>query len=87
MRPAVETVDGAAGERQAHVLAEGLQRRQGERASAPLLTSFYYDRAGNYDGAFLAIAALAVLGSVLLLFARKPEPVAAEPERVARPAA
>lgn len=41
-------------------------------AGAPLLTSYYYDVAGNYDGAFLAIAALAVVGSVLILFARKP---------------
>lgn len=48
-------------------------------AGAPLLTSYYYDRAGNYDGAFLAIAALAVLGSVLLLFARKPEPAEVPP--------
>lgn len=41
-------------------------------ASAPLLTAYYYDLAGNYDGAFLGIAALAVVGSVLILFARKP---------------
>ena len=42
-------------------------------ASAPFLTSVYFDRVGNYDGAFLILAGLAVVGTVLLLLARKPE--------------
>lgn len=42
-------------------------------ASSPFLTSFYFDRIGNYDGAFFTIAGLAVVATVLLLFAQKPE--------------
>ena len=41
-------------------------------ASSPFLTSYYFDRVGNYDGAFLTVAAFAVVATVLLLFARKP---------------
>ena len=42
-------------------------------ASAPFLVSFYYDRTNSYDGAFLLVAALAVVATGLLLFAKKPE--------------
>lgn len=42
-------------------------------ASSPFLTSFYFDRIGNYDGAFFTIAGLAVVATVLLLLAKKPE--------------
>lgn len=41
-------------------------------ASAPLLASFYFDRIGNYDGAFLTIAVCAVIAIVLILFAKRP---------------
>ena len=41
-------------------------------ASAPFLSTLYFDRIGNYDGAFFAIAALAILATVLILLARKP---------------
>jgi len=41
-------------------------------ASAPLLASFYFDRIGNYDGAFLTIAGCAVAAIVLILFAKRP---------------
>ncbi|MEX2373750.1 MAG: MFS transporter [Dehalococcoidia bacterium] len=36
-------------------------------ASAPLLASVYFDRVGNYDGAFLAVAAAGLLAVVLIL--------------------
>ena len=41
-------------------------------AGAPLLVSLYVDRQGDYDGAFIAIAAFNVIAAVLLLFIRKP---------------
>ena len=42
-------------------------------AGAPYFTSIYFDRVGNYDGAFVVVAALVLAGGVLLLLARKPE--------------
>jgi sugar phosphate permease len=41
-------------------------------AGAPLLASYYFDRVGNYDGAFLTIAAMNATAAVLLLFVRRP---------------
>ncbi len=41
-------------------------------ASAPSITTLYFDKIGNYDGAFLAIAGFAILATVLILLARKP---------------
>ncbi len=41
-------------------------------AGAPLLASMYFDRVGNYDGAFFAIAGLNLASAGLLLFIRKP---------------
>ncbi|MFN8639410.1 MAG: hypothetical protein U0360_08120, partial [Dehalococcoidia bacterium] len=41
-------------------------------ASAPSVTAFYFDTYHNYDGAFLGIAGLAVLATILILLARKP---------------
>ena len=41
-------------------------------AGAPLLASWYFDRVGNYDGAFYAVAAMNATAAVLLLFARRP---------------
>lgn len=44
-------------------------------ASAPYITTLYFDRVGNYDGAFLAIAGFAFLATILILLARKPSRV------------
>ncbi len=41
-------------------------------AGGPLVVQIYFDRVGNYDGAFLAIAASWALGTALILTARKP---------------
>jgi MFS family permease len=41
-------------------------------ASAPLLASLYFDRVGNYDGAFLAVAAAALFAVVLILLVPRP---------------
>jgi MFS transporter, OFA family, oxalate/formate antiporter len=43
------------------------------QASSPVLTSYYFDRVGNYDGAFFTVAALALVATALLLMAQKPE--------------
>lgn len=48
-------------------------------ASAPILTSVYFDRVGNYNGAFLAIAVLSLLASVMMFAVRRPR----LPERIA----
>ncbi|MEZ4502668.1 MAG: MFS transporter [Dehalococcoidia bacterium] len=42
------------------------------QAGAPLATSIYFDRIGNYDGAFFAVAAAAMIAVVLVLSARPP---------------
>jgi OFA family oxalate/formate antiporter-like MFS transporter len=36
------------------------------------LVPFYFDKVGNYDGAFLAIAGSCLISSVLILFVKKP---------------
>ena len=41
-------------------------------AGGPLFTSAYYDAVGNYDGAFLTIAALSLLAAGLILLVRRP---------------
>jgi MFS transporter, OFA family, oxalate/formate antiporter len=41
-------------------------------AGAPLGVSYYYDIVGDYNGIFMAIAALWVLAAVLVLIVRKP---------------
>ncbi len=41
-------------------------------AGSPLAVAAYFDRVGNYDGAFIAISALWVLAAVLILLVRKP---------------
>jgi OFA family oxalate/formate antiporter-like MFS transporter len=50
-------------------------------AGGPLLTSVYYDAVGNYNGAFLAVAALNVIAAALMLTVRRP----IRPERPAMP--
>ena len=42
-------------------------------AGAPLLASLYFDQVGNYDGAFLTVAAMNLTSAVMLLFVRKPQ--------------
>ncbi|RJQ13265.1 MAG: MFS transporter [Dehalococcoidia bacterium] len=42
-------------------------------ASSPFLTSFYFDKVGNYDGAFFAVAALALVAVVLVSLAKQPK--------------
>lgn len=49
-------------------------------ASAPVLASFYFDHVGNYDGAFLAIAAAALVAVVLILLAKRPSRAGGAPE-------
>ncbi|MGI8551125.1 MAG: MFS transporter [Dehalococcoidia bacterium] len=46
-------------------------------ASAPILTSIYYDHVGNYDGAFLGIALLSLMAAGLMFIVRRPQ----RPER------
>ncbi len=41
-------------------------------AASPLLSAMYFDRVGNYDGAFLTVAALALVAVVLTLRAKPP---------------
>jgi OFA family oxalate/formate antiporter-like MFS transporter len=41
-------------------------------ASGPLLVSLYYDSHGNYNGAFLIVAALNLVAAVLMLFVPRP---------------
>jgi MFS transporter, OFA family, oxalate/formate antiporter len=41
-------------------------------ASAPLLASLYFDKVGNYDGAFLTVAGLNMASAVMLLFLPNP---------------
>ena len=41
-------------------------------ASAPVLTALYFDAVGSYDAAFLTFGTLALVGAVLVLFARPP---------------
>ena len=42
-------------------------------ASSPFLTSFYFDRVGNYDGAFFIVAALALVAVILVTLAKLPQ--------------
>lgn len=54
------------------VRSAGLPIALGISASAPLGTAFYFDHIGNYNGAFLTIAALNLIGGALLMTARPP---------------
>lgn len=40
--------------------------------SAPIAVAFYFDRVGNYDGIYLALAAGFILGALLVMSSRKP---------------
>ena len=48
-------------------------------AGAPLAASWYFDEVGNYDGAFLAVAAMNFTAAALLLLVRKPRRAPIEP--------
>ena len=52
------------------------------QASSPVLSSYYFDRVGNYDGAFFTIAALAIVAMLLVLLAKRPT----RPDEVLAPA-
>lgn len=54
------------------VRSAGMPFALGLSASAPVATAFYFDKVGNYDGAFLAVAGFALLAVVLILLARPP---------------
>lgn len=54
------------------VRSAGLPVALGISAGAPLLIAFYFDHVGNYNGAFLGIAGLSLLGGGLLTFAKAP---------------
>jgi hypothetical protein len=41
-------------------------------AGGPLLASVYFDVAGDYTGAFLAVAALSFVSATLMLLVRRP---------------
>jgi len=55
------------------VRSAGMPFALGLSATAPFATAFYYDRVGNYDGAFLAEAFLALLAIGLIGLAGKPQ--------------
>ena len=42
-------------------------------AGGPLVVQIYFDKVGNYDGAFYGVSALWVLAAVLVMFVRKPK--------------
>jgi MFS family permease len=48
-------------------------------AGAPLFASLYFDRVGNYDGMFVAVAVLALVAVALVLGARRPLRADGEP--------
>jgi sugar phosphate permease len=54
------------------VRSAGLPFSIGLGAAGPLLTSVYYDQVGNYDGAFLIVAACCIASAVLILFVKRP---------------
>lgn len=54
------------------VRSAGLPIALGISASAPLVTAFYFDNVGDYNGAFLGIAVLSLIGGAILTIARAP---------------
>jgi OFA family oxalate/formate antiporter-like MFS transporter len=65
------------------VRSAGMPFALGLSATAPFATAFYFDRVGNYDGALLAVAGLALVAIVLINLAGKPQRVAVQPESMA----
>jgi MFS family permease len=59
------------------VRSAGMPFSIGLSAVVVQLVPFYYDRVGNYDGAFLAIAGSCLASSILILFVRQPQRAAA----------
>jgi MFS family permease len=55
------------------VRSAGMPFSIGLSAIVVQLVPYYYDRVGNYDGAFLAIAGSCLVSSVMILFVRKPK--------------
>jgi MFS family permease len=54
------------------VRSAGMPFALGLSAGAPVLTALYFDQVGNYDGAFLAVAAFALVAVVLISIAAPP---------------
>ena len=54
------------------VRSAGMPFALGMSASSPFLTALYFDRVGDYDGAFLTVAALAIVAAVLMSLVRPP---------------
>jgi MFS family permease len=55
------------------VRSAGLPFSIGLGAAGPLLASLYYDRVGNYDGAFLIVAGSCIVAATLILFVKRPD--------------
>ncbi len=54
------------------VRSAGLPLMLALTAGAPLVASMYFDRVGNYDGVFFAVAAMNFAAAVLLVLIRRP---------------
>jgi MFS transporter, OFA family, oxalate/formate antiporter len=54
------------------VRSAGMPFALGMSASSPFLTALYFDKIGDYDGVFLAVAGFAFVAVVLMSFARPP---------------
>ncbi len=65
------------------VRSAGMPFALGLSATAPVATAYYFDRVGDYDGAFLMVAFLALVAVLLISFARPPT----RPERAEESAA
>src|SRR5690606_20174655 len=60
------------------VRSAGMPFSIGLGAIAPLLAAAYFDRVGDYNGAFLAVAGCCLASSVVILFVKKPAPLVVE---------
>jgi MFS transporter, OFA family, oxalate/formate antiporter len=54
------------------VRSAGLPLALAFSAGGPLLTSLYFDRVGDYNGALLTVAAFSFVSGILVLFVRRP---------------
>ena len=55
------------------VRSAGMPIALGLSASSPLMASLYFDRVGNYNGAFLFVALMAFVAVGLMMLAKRPE--------------
>jgi MFS family permease len=56
-------------------------------AGGPLAVAFYFDRVGNYDGAFIGLATMWALAAWLVLLVRRPAVSGQRPDDTPRPVA